>query len=94
MPLQPSEYGEKEIKKVQDDAVFLLAKACKKMGLNDWSEANYGKCERGLLKPEACQFMYDALVCLEEFCKIQCTDLKAGTNSVKNQMLEFVSGEN
>ena len=87
MPKQPSDYGETEIKELCDDSVKLLTKAYSEMGIPGRNEMSPYQVKQ-LRKDTACEILYDALRLIEELSGVLCQDLKAASNSVKNQMLE------
>jgi hypothetical protein len=87
MTIPPSEYGEKEINMLRDDAVELINKATKEMGVENLLKLSLWTVKQ-MKKEFVCDLLYEALGYLEEFTGVVSTDYKVASNSVKHQVIE------
>ena len=87
MTIPPSEYGEKEINMLRDDAVELINKATKEMGVENLLKLSLWTVKQ-MKKEFVCYLLYEALGYLEEFTGVVSTDYKVTSNSVKHQVIE------
>ena len=83
MTIPRSEYGEKEINMLRDDAVELLNKATKEMGIENLGKLSLWTVKQ-MKKEFVCDLLYEALGYLEEFTSVVSTDYKVASNSVKH----------
>ena len=81
MTIPPSEYGKKEINMLRDDAVELLSKATKEMGIEIMGKLSLWSVKQ-MKKEFVCDMLYEALKYLEEFTGVVSSDYKVAFNSI------------